>query len=139
MPAGSITFLPKIHRPVSTTMKLPPTSWVASSTLPIFPSRASTLNPFKSMFGGVATAKVHVSMVAIPTSLRGYASLGFPTLDSTLAYPRGRPRNSPARWLRDAHFCSRNETASPNLTGGFGPLCQGTSHHRDLGRGGRDG
>src|SRR5947207_6640882 len=47
-------------------MKLPPASWVASSTLPILSSRASTLNPVRSMFGGVATVKVHISIVAIP-------------------------------------------------------------------------
>src|SRR6476469_7915086 len=45
MLAGSITFLPKIHCPVSTTTKLAPTSSVASSILPIEPPLASTLNP----------------------------------------------------------------------------------------------
>ena len=54
-PAGISTFLPKIQGPVSTMMKLPPTSLVASWTLPISPSVASTLKPVRSMFGVVST------------------------------------------------------------------------------------
>src|SRR5947207_1518207 len=67
-PGGSITFLPKIHGPVSTTTKLPPAQWVASSTSPTLPSRASTLNPLRSTFGGVAIVNVHISIVAITTT-----------------------------------------------------------------------
>src|SRR6476620_2361343 len=70
-PAGSMTFLPKIHGPVSTTMKLPPASLVASSTLPMSPSVASTLKPLRSMFGAVCVLNVHISMVAINTPPRG--------------------------------------------------------------------
>jgi hypothetical protein len=52
-PAGSITFLPKIHGPVSTTTKLPPASFVASSIFPILPSRASMVKPLRSTFATV--------------------------------------------------------------------------------------
>src|SRR5215216_5328059 len=48
-PAGSMTFLPKIHGPVSTTRKLPGISRVCPSTLPILPSMASTVNPVRSV------------------------------------------------------------------------------------------
>jgi hypothetical protein len=42
-PAGISRFLPKIQKPVSTTMYEPPTSLVASSTLPMeWPSLDST-------------------------------------------------------------------------------------------------
>ena len=44
-PAGSITFLPKIHGPVSTTMKLCEVSYVASSILPIPPSAGLDAEP----------------------------------------------------------------------------------------------
>src|SRR3954464_9750881 len=64
-PAGSITFLPKIHDPVSTMMKLLPISFVASSTLPMSPSVASTLKPDRSRLGGVWTVNVHISTVAM--------------------------------------------------------------------------
>ena len=43
--AGRITFRPKIHGPVSTTMWLLPASAVDSSTFPMLPSTASTLEP----------------------------------------------------------------------------------------------
>src|SRR5215212_8860231 len=43
-----MTFLQKIHGPVSTTMKLPPTSFELSSTFPIPPSVASTEKPVRS-------------------------------------------------------------------------------------------
>jgi hypothetical protein len=70
------------------------------------------LNPFKSMFGGVATAKVHVSMVAIPTSLRGYASFGLPRTRLSPT-PEAVPE-TPALDGSEMHFCvGRNETATP--------------------------
>src|SRR5580765_1992988 len=64
-PAGSITFLPKIHGPVSTTMKLPPASLVDSSTLPMLPSSASTLKPVKSSDGAVLVLYVQISAIVI--------------------------------------------------------------------------
>jgi hypothetical protein len=48
VPAGIMTLRPKIHGPVSTTSHERPVSLVASSILPIEPSRASTLNPVRS-------------------------------------------------------------------------------------------
>src|SRR3954463_2556571 len=63
-PAGSITFLPKIHGPVSTTTKLPPASLVDSSTLPMLPSSASTLKPVKSTDGAVLL-NVQISAIVI--------------------------------------------------------------------------
>ena len=64
-PAGSMTFLPKIHGPVSTTMKLPPASLVASSTLPMPPSSASTLKPVKSTDGAVLVLYVQISAIVM--------------------------------------------------------------------------
>src|ERR1044072_5567858 len=58
-------FLPKNQGPVSTITKLLPTSFVASSTLPMSPSIASTLKPVRSMVGGVSIVYVHISTVAI--------------------------------------------------------------------------
>src|SRR3954454_5329660 len=69
-PAGSSTFLPKIHGPVSTTMKLPPASLVDSSTLPMLPSSASTLKPVKSTDGAVL---LYVQISAIVICLNPFA------------------------------------------------------------------
>jgi len=55
-----MTFFPKIHGPVSTTMKLAPTSLVASSTLPIPPSIASTDRPAKLRCVTVASRYVQI-------------------------------------------------------------------------------
>src|SRR5919198_510076 len=76
VPAGSMTFLPKIQGPVSTTRYEPPTSWVASSTFPMLPSSASTLNPVMSTFWMFGTVSRHVqisytSMVPPPFALSG--------------------------------------------------------------------
>src|SRR3954464_4136082 len=62
-PAGSMTFLPKIHGPVSTTMKLLPTSYVASSMFPMPPSDASTSKPLRSEPGVMVSRYVHMSAV----------------------------------------------------------------------------
>src|SRR5215212_2643438 len=54
-----MTFLPKIHGPVSTTMKLPPASFVASSTLPMPPSSASTEKPDRLRCDTAVSLYVH--------------------------------------------------------------------------------
>jgi hypothetical protein len=48
-PAGIMTFRPKIHGPVSTISHEPLVSFVASSTFPIDPSRASISKPARSI------------------------------------------------------------------------------------------
>src|SRR5262249_46222855 len=70
MPAGSITFLPKIHGPVSTTIKLWPTSYVASSTLPMPPSRASTEKPARLRCEMDVSVYVQRSLVVIVAPFR---------------------------------------------------------------------
>src|SRR5690349_18081195 len=64
-PAGSMTFLPKIHGPVSTTRYDEPTSLLASSILPIPPSTASTPYPVRLVVVHVCSRYVQMSMVAI--------------------------------------------------------------------------
>jgi len=65
------------------------------------------------MFGGVATANVHVSMVAIPTSLRGYASLGFLPWTRLSPTPEAVPE-TPALDGSEMHiFVGRKETTTP--------------------------
>src|SRR3954452_21124236 len=84
-PAGSITFLPKIHGPVSTTMKLPPASLVDSSTLPMLPSSASTLKPVKSTDGAVL---LNVQISAIVICLNPFAkALAFDRVHDLLGTP----------------------------------------------------
>src|SRR5215203_2632611 len=76
-----MTFLPKIHGPVSMTRKLPPASYVASSTLPLPPSRASTLKPVRSLWVDIPSRNVQMSMrVAIRPPLVGHR-FPYPTVE----------------------------------------------------------
>ena len=76
IPAGSITFLPKIHGPVSTIKWLRPAMPVASSTLPIPPSIASTENPTRLVGSVAASENVQISIVVWVRSLSIVPPLG---------------------------------------------------------------
>src|SRR3954453_15902486 len=104
MPAGSRTFFPKIHGPVSTTMYRLPTSLLASSIFPIDPSSASTEKPTKSTLDQGTSKVSHMFRVLIPASFVACASRtrdpGSCTSPGPAADGRriaARPTGSPAR------------------------------------------
>src|SRR5919108_2773845 len=84
-----MTFFPKIHGPVSTRTKLFPASAADSSTFPMLPSLASTLNPARSTAGSRITSVryVHISSMEVPPPrVRFRPRLG----PRSLRYPRRR-------------------------------------------------
>src|SRR6478736_7419839 len=98
MLAGSITFLPKIHCPVSTTTKLAPTSSVASSILPTEPPLASTLNPSSWHRLDSHVCSRHCHSVLLSTVLMRTSCFGSPH-----PYPVHRHKNT----RRGLHFGAR--------------------------------
>src|SRR6476620_174617 len=105
MLAGSITFLPKIHCPVSTTTKLAPTSSVASSILPTEPPLASTLNPSSWHRLDSHVCSRHCPSVLLSTLLMRTSCFGSPH-----PYPVHRHQNT----RRGLHFrCQANKVDRP--------------------------
>src|SRR5215213_5329287 len=97
-PAGSITFLPKIQVPVSTTSAVPWLVVSVRSTFPTLPSTASTFMPSRSALScPTSDRNDHRSIAKVPTSNVSLTGCLWSTRPRRSAPDGGHPPNSRAR------------------------------------------
>src|SRR5215216_5404002 len=93
------------------TRKLPPASYVASSTLPIPPSRASTLNPVRSLCVDIPSRNVQMSMRVAIRPPSGWSTIPYPSSPGDNPLPSEPPRRHVERATGEPNRAGRARRA----------------------------